>query len=292
MRVVVGFPPGGGADILARLMCDWLQQRLGQAFIVDNRPGAATNLATEAVVRAPADGHTLLKTTTSNLLNGALYDDLKYDFVRDIAPVAGISTQPLVLAAGPELAAVRTLPQFIAHARSHPGQLNLGHFGNGTISHLAAELLKSEARIDAVLVPYRGSAPMLTDLLGGRLHAAMDNLPSAIEHLRAGRLQALAVTTPARTESLPAVSAVAETLPGYEATTVAGLGAPRGTPAEVIERLNAEVNAALADPKVKARLAELGAVALPGSPADFGRFIERESAKWARVVRSSGIKPS
>ena len=291
VRVLVGFPAGGGADLLTRIICGWLQGRLGQTFVVDIRPGAATNLATEAVTRAPADGYTLLATTTSNLLNGAMYPDLRYDFVRDIAPVAGVSIQPLVLEAGPD-ALARTLAAFIAEARARPGKLNVGHFGNGTISHLAAEALKLQAGIDFLTVPYRGSAPMLTDLLGGRLDAAIDNLPGSIEHIRSGRLHALAVSTATRSEALPATPALAEAVPGFEAYAIAGFGAPAGTPADVIRKLNTEINAALADAAVKERLLTLGVTPLPGAPADFARRIAVETEKWARVIKRVGITPN
>jgi tripartite-type tricarboxylate transporter receptor subunit TctC len=289
VRVIVGFPAGGGADILTRLICDWLQVRFGQPFIVENRPGAATNLATEAVVRAPADGYTLLATTTSNLLNGSLFEDLKYDFVRDIAPVACLSTQPLVFAVAASTPA-RSVPEFIADAKAHPGKVNIGHTGSGTISNLAAEAFKSAAGIDAVIVPYRGAAPMLPDLLSGRVQATFDNLPAYVPHIRSGSLHALAVTTAARSEVLPNTPSVGEFLPGYEAYTVAGIGAPRGTPIEVIDRLNAAINAGLADAGLRARLADLGGTALPGAPADFARLIARETAKWRGVIRASGIK--
>lgn len=290
VRMLLGFPAGGGADLLTRIICEWLQARLGQPFVVENRPGAATNLATEAVVRAPADGYTLLATTTSNLLNGAMYEDLRYDFVRDIAPVASISIQPLVLAAGTD-ASARTLQAFITEAKARPGRLNVGHFGNGTISHLAAEALKLQAGIDFLTVPYRGSAPMLTDLLGGRLDAAIDNIPGVIEHIRAARLQALGVTTVKRSEVLPDTPSIAEQVAGYEAYAIAGIAAPAATPADVIGRLNAEVNAGLADPAVRQRLLGLGVSLLPGSPADFARRIAIETDKWAGVIKRVGIRP-
>lgn len=291
VRVLLGFPAGGGADLLTRIICDWLQRRLGQAFVVENRPGAATNLATEAVARAPADGYTLLATTTSNLLNGALYEDLRYDFVHDIAPVACVSIQPLVLAAGPD-ASARTLEAFIADAKARPGKLNVGHFGNSTISHLAAEALKLKAGIDFLTVPYRGSAPMLIDLLGGRIDAAIDNIAGSIEHIRSGRLHALAVTTATRTEMLPATPALAEAVPGYEAYAIAGFAAPAGTPADFIGRLNAEINNGLADAAVKERLSTLGVTPLPGTPADFAKRIALETEKWARVIKLVGIRPN
>ncbi len=290
VRVLLGFPAGGGADLLTRIICDWLQRQLGQTFVVENRPGAATNLATEAVARAPADGYTLLATTTSNLLNGALYDDLRYDFGRDIAPVASVSTQPLVLAVAPE-ARARTLAAFIAQAKARPGKLNVGNSGNGTISHLAAEALKLQAGIDFLTVPYRGAAPMLADLIGGRIDATIDNIAGSIEHIRSGRLLALAVTTATRTETLPDTPALAEAVPGYEAYAIAGFAAPAGTPADVIQKLNAEINAGLADAGVRERLSALGVKLLPGAPADFGKLIALETDKWARIIKRVGIKP-
>jgi tripartite-type tricarboxylate transporter receptor subunit TctC len=291
VRVLLGFPAGGGADLLTRIICDWLQRRLGQAFVVENRPGAATNLATEAVARAPADGYTLLATTTSNLLNGALYDDLRYDFIRDIAPVASVSIQPLVLEVGPSVSA-RTLAAFISDAKARPGKLNVGHSGTGTISHLAGEALKLQAGIDFLTVPYRGAAPMLTDLLAGRIDAAIDNIAGGIEHIRAGRLHALAVTTSVRSEVLPDAPCLAEAVPGYEAYAIAGFGTPTATPADIIDKLNAEINAGLADASVKERLSSLGVTLLPGSPADFATRIALETEKWARVIRRVGIRPS
>jgi tripartite-type tricarboxylate transporter receptor subunit TctC len=291
VRVILGFPAGGGADLLTRIVCDWLQRRLGQSFVVENRPGAATNLATEAVVRAPADGYTLLATTTSNLLNGALYENLSYDFMRDIAPIASVSMQPLVLEVGPE-ASTRTLAQFIANAKAHPGKLSVGHFGNGTISHLAVELFKQQTGIDVLPVPYRGSAPMLTDLLGGRIDAAIDNIPGSIEHIRAGRLRALAVTTSSRSDVLPDTPAIAELAPGYEAYALAGFAAPGRTPADIIGKLNSEINAGLTDAALRERLSGLGVTALPGTPADFGRRIAVETERWARVIKAAGIRPN
>jgi tripartite-type tricarboxylate transporter receptor subunit TctC len=289
VRVMVGFPPGGGADIFARIVADWLQAQLGQPFVVENKPGAATNLATEAVVRAPADGYTLLATTTSNLLNGSLYADLSYDFIRDIAPVASLSVQPLVLEVTTTLPA-NSVSEFIAHAKANPGKVNVGNFGLGTVSHLAAEAFKEASGVDFVSVPYRGSAPMIADLLSGRLHAAFDNIPGSIAHIRSGGVRALAVTTAVRSEALPDVPTAGETLAGYEAFTVAGIGAPKGTPADRIQKLNAQINAGLADPKLKARLADLGATVLAGSPADFAKLIARETEKWAKVIKASGIK--
>lgn len=289
VRVLVGFPPGGGADILARLAGEWLQARLGQPFVVENRPGAGTNLATEAVARAPADGYTLLKTTTSNLLNGALYESLPYDFQRDLLPVAGLSTQPLVLVVAPTLPAA-TVPELIAWARAHPGGLSLANTGTGTISHLAGELFRQRAGLDLLHVPYRGAGPMAPDLLGGRVQASFDNIPGWIEHIRAGRVRALAVTTATRAAALPDVPALAEVIPGYAAFAMAGLAAPAGTPDAVVAVLNGAVNAGLADPGLQTRLTALGAVPMPGSPADFRAVIARETAKWAAVIRVLGLR--
>jgi len=291
VRVLVGFAPGGGADIITRLICEWLQQRLGQPFIVENRPGAGTNLATEAVIRAPADGHTLLATTTSNLLNGALYDDLRFDFIRDIAPVASLSTQPLVLQVNPALP-VRSVAEFIAHVRANPGQVNMGNSGNGTVAHLAAELFRQATGIAFVSLPYRGSAPMFTDLIAGRIQAAFENVPASIEQIRAGNTRALAIAGAERSDSLPGIPTMAELIPGFEAFAVAGIGAPRGTPAVVVATLNAAINEGLADPRLRARLADLGATILAGSPEDFAQLIARETHKWSQVIRSAGIRLS
>jgi tripartite-type tricarboxylate transporter receptor subunit TctC len=289
VRMLVGFPAGGTADLLTRMVCDRLQNQIGQAFVVENRPGAATNLATEAVVRAPADGYTLLATTTSNLLNGALYEDMKYDFIRDIAPVAGIAMQPLALVAAPTLGA-KTVAELAASAKANPGSLSIGNFGNGTISHLAAEAFKQATDIEFLNVAYRGSTQMLTDLLGGRIHAAFDNLPASVEHIRSGALRALAVTSATRSKALPDVPAMAEFVTGYEAVTIAGVGAPRGTPGDIIDTLNAEINAGLADAKLSTRLGDLGSTALGGSAAAFAKLIARETERWSRVIRTSGIK--
>lgn len=289
VRMLVGFPAGGTADILTRMVCDRLQDRLGQAFVVENRPGAATNLATEAVVRAPADGYTLLATTTSNLLNGALFEDMTYDFLRDIAPVAGIAMQPLALVAAPTLG-VKSVAELIAHAKANPGSVSIGNFGTGTISHLAAEAFKQATGIEFLNVAYRGSAQMLTDLLGGRIQAAFDNIPASMEHIRSGALRALAVTSAARSKALPDVAPMADSIAGYEAITIAGVGAPRGTPEDIVDRLNAEINAGLTEAKLSTRLDDLGSTALHGSPADFARLIARETERWSRVIRTSGIK--
>lgn len=289
IRVLVGFPAGGGADILTRVITDWLQVRLGQPFIIENRPGAGTNLATEAAVRAPADGYTLLATTTSNLINGALYDDLSYDFVRDIAPVASLTVQPLVLEVIPALP-VNSVPEFIAYAKANPGKINIGNSGLGTVSHLAAEAFRLATGIDFVTVPYRGSVPMFTDMLGGRVHAAFENIPTSIQHLKAGSLRALAVTTSEPSDALPGVPTLAGYIPGFEVFAVAGIGAPRGTPSDIVEKLNSEINAGLADPGVRARLVGLGATVRAGSPAEFAALIARETERWNKVIRSSGFR--
>lgn len=287
--MLVGFPAGGTADILTRMVCDRLQDRLGQAFVVENRPGAATNLATEAVVRAPADGYTLLATTTSNLLNGALYEDMKYDFIRDIAPVAGIAMQPLVLVAAPTLAA-KSVAELVAYGKANPGSLSIGNFGTGTISHLAAEAFKQATGIEFLSIAYRGSTQMLTDLLGGRIQAAFDNIPASMEHIRSGALRALAVTSVTRSKALPDVPAMADFVTGYEAITIAGVGAPRGTPGDIIDKLNAEINAGLAEAKLGNRLDDLGSTVLGGSAAEFAKLIARETERWSGVIRTSGIK--
>lgn len=289
VRMLVGFPAGGTADILTRMVCDRLQDRLGQAFVVENRPGAATNLATEAVVRAPADGYTLLATTTSNLLNGALYEDMKYDFIRDIAPVAGIAMQPLVLVAAPTLAA-KSVAELVAYGKANPGSLSIGNFGTGTISHLAAEAFKQATGIEFLSIAYRGSTQMLTDLLGGRIQAAFDNIPASMEHIRSGALRALAVTSVTRSKALPDVPAMADFVTGYEAITIAGVGAPRGTPGDIIDKLNAEINAGLAEAKLRNRLDDLGSTVLGGSAAEFAKLIARETERWSGVIRTSGIK--
>jgi tripartite-type tricarboxylate transporter receptor subunit TctC len=289
VRVLLGFPPGGTADIVTRLVCEALQARLGQPFVVENRPGAATNLATEAAVRAPPDGYTLLATTTSNLLNGALFPALPFDFQRDIAPVASLTTQPLVLVAGPALP-LRDPAGLVAAARADPGRITIGNFGLGTVSHLAAELFRQAAGIELVTVPYRGAPPMLADLLAGRIQVAFDNIPTSLEHIRAGRLRALAVTGATRAPSLPEVPPMADTIPGYEASSVAGLGAPRGTPPALVATLNAAAGAALADPAVSGRLVAMGATPRIGPPEAFAGLIAEETAKWTRVIRAAGIR--
>jgi tripartite-type tricarboxylate transporter receptor subunit TctC len=290
VRLVVGFPAGQTADIAARLVGQWLSERLGQPFVIDNRPGASGTVATELVVRSPPDGYTLLFATSSNYINATLYEKLSYDFIRDIAPVAGNIASPLVLEVNPAVP-VKTVPEFIAYAKANPGKLNMASAGNGNSTHVSGELFKMMTGINLLHVPYRGSAPALTDLLGGQVQVMFDLVASSIAHIKAGKLRALAVTTKTRLEVLPDVPTVSEFVPGYEATGVGGVGAPRGTPAEIIDKLNREINAGLADPKMKARLAELGQIVTTGSPADYGKFIVEETEKWGKVVRFAGIKP-
>ena len=290
VHIVVGFPAGGVTDLGARLMGQWLSDRLGQPFVIDNKPGASTQIAAEAVVQALPDGYTLLMASSTNAINVALYDRHNYDFVGDIAPVAGVMQFPLVLEVHPSLP-FKTAAELIAYASRHPGQMNLASFGTGTGSHLAGEMFKMMAGIDMLHVPYRGSAPMLVDLLGGQVQVAFDNLPSSIEYIRAGKLRPLAVTTAMRLQALPQVPTLSETLPGYQASAWIGLGAPANTPADIIGRLNAEINAGLADPDISAKAANLSAVVLPGTPADFGKLIAEDVAKWTKVIRVAKIRP-
>jgi tripartite-type tricarboxylate transporter receptor subunit TctC len=289
VRIVVGFPAGGTGDINARLIGQWLSERLGQPFVVENRPGAAGNIAAEAVVRSPADGYTLLLLVATNTVNASLFDKLSFNLVRDIAPVAGLSRSPLVLEVNPAVS-VNAVPEFVAYLKANPGKLSLASYGTGTISHLAGELFKMMAGVQMLHVPYRGSSPMLTDLLAGQVQAAFDNLPASIGHIRADKLRPLAVTTALRSETLPNIPTVSEFLPGFEASAWSVFGVPKNTPAEIVDRLNKEINASLSDPKIKARLADLGATALEGSPADFAKLIADETEKWAKVIRAANIK--
>ena len=290
VRIVVGFPPGGGADITARLIGQWLSERLGQPFIIENRPGAGSNTATEAVVRAPADGYTLLIVGTFNAFNATLYDKLNFNFIRDIAPVAGIIVVPNVMVVHPSFPA-KTILEFIAYSKSNPGKVNLGSGTPGAAMHMSGELFKIMAGIDMVHVFYRGAGPTLTDLLAGQVQVSFPTMPASIEHIRAGRLHALAVTTATRSDALPDIPTVGEFLPGYEVSNWYGLGVPRATPAEVVEKLNKEINTGLANPKIKTRLADLGGTVLAGSPADFGKLIAEETEKWGKVIRAANIKP-
>jgi tripartite-type tricarboxylate transporter receptor subunit TctC len=289
VRIVVGLAPGGANDIVARLMGQWLSERLGQPFVIENRPGAGTNIATEMVVRAPPDGYTLLFVSATSAINATLYERLNFNFIRDIAPVASIATNPLVMEVHPSVAA-KTVPEFIAYAKANPGKINMASPGIGTTPHLAGELFKMRAGVDMVHVPYRGGGPALTDLLGGQVQVYFPGTVSSIEYIKTGRLRALAVTAATRSEALPDLPTVGEFVPGYEASNWFGVGAPKATPAAIVEQLNKEINASLADPKLKARLTDLGGTPLVGSPADFGKLIAEETEKWGKVVKFTGIK--
>jgi len=288
-RIIVGYPSGGSNDILARLMAQCLSERMGQQFVIENRPGAGSNIATEAVVRADPDGYTLLMVSTANMSNAALYDKLNYNFIRDIAPVAGVMRVPLVMEVNPSIPA-KTVPEFIAYAKANTGMINFASGGIGTSIHLSGELFKMMTGIDMQHVPYRGNGPALTDLLCGQVQIMFDTMPAAIGYVRAGQLRALAVTTAMRSEALPDVPTVGEYVPGYEASSLYGLAAPGSTPAEIVDRLNREINAALADPMMKSRLADLGGILIAGSPADFGKLIAVETEKWGKVIRTGNIK--
>ena len=289
VRIIVGFPAGGPVDMVARLIGQWLSDRLGQQFVVENRPGAGGNIATEVAIRAPADGYTLLSVVSSHAINATLYDKLNFNFVRDIAPIAITIHEPLVIEVHPSFPA-KTVPEFIAYAKANPGKINMASAGNGTATHVAGELFKMMTGINMIHVPYRGGAPALTDLLGGQVQVFFAPISASIEYIKAAKLHALAVTTAARSTVLPDIPTVAEFVPGYEASFWSGVGAPKNTPAEIVDKLNTEINAALADPKMKTRLAEWGATALPGSPADFGKLIAEETEKWGKVVKFTGIK--
>jgi tripartite-type tricarboxylate transporter receptor subunit TctC len=289
VRIIVGFAAGGTTDIVARLIAQGLSEHLGQQFVVENRPGAATNIATEAVVRSSADGYTLLAVTVSNTVNTTLFDKLSFNFVRDIAPVAGLISSPLVLEVNRSVPA-QTVGELIAYAKANPGRTTLASFGTGTSSHVAGELFKMVSGINMVHVPYRGSAPMLTDLLGGQVQAAFDNLPASVEHIKAARLRALAVTTIARSAALPDVPTIGEFLPHFEALAWVGIGAPRNTPVSIIDKLNDEINTALAHPQMKARFDELGGTPMPITPAQFQRLIAADTEKWGEVIRAANIK--
>jgi tripartite-type tricarboxylate transporter receptor subunit TctC len=291
VRIIVGFAAGGGDDILARLMAQWLSERLGQPFIIENRPGAGTNSSTEAVVRASPDGYTLLLVAPPAAINAALYDKLNFNFIRDISPVGGIVRQANVMVVNPSLPA-KTVPEFIAYAKANPGKINMASGGNGTMSHVAGELFKMMTGVDMVHVPYRGGGgAALTDLLGGQVQVFFSPVAASMAFIKADKLRSLAVTTAARLESLPNLPTVGDFVPGYEAGGWEGVGAPKNTSAEIIDRLNKEINAALADPMMKARLADLGGMVLPGSPSDFGKLVAEETEKWGKVVKFAGIKP-
>ena len=289
VRLIAPFAPGGGSDMTARLIGQWLSERLGQQFVIDNRPGAASNIATEAAVRASADGYTLLIVGSWNTINATLYDKLSFNFIRDIAPVASVIRDPYVMVVNPSVPA-KSVPEFIAYAKDNPRKLNMASPGTGTGPHIGGELFKMMAGVDMVHVPYRGGGPVVTDLLGGQVQVSFASMPSSIQYIRAGKLRALAVTTATRSEALPDVPTVGEFVPGYEASTWYGICAPKATPAEIVEKLNKEINVALGDPKMKARLADLGGDALALSPADFGKFIADETEKWGNVIRALNIK--
>jgi tripartite-type tricarboxylate transporter receptor subunit TctC len=290
VHLISGYAAGGPNDIVARLMSQWLSEHLGQPFIIVSSPGGGSNTAAEAVARATPDGYTLYCSSSPNAISATLYDNLNFNFIRDIAPVASISFNPLVMEVNPSVPA-KTVPQFIAYAKANSGKLSMASNGNLSTSQLAGELFKMMTGVSMANVPYRGAAPALTDLMGGQMQVMFDILPSSIEHIRAGELRALAVTTAMRSEALPDVPSLSDFLPGYEAISWNGLGAPKNTPAEIVTRLNREINAGLADPKMKARFAELGAMVLAGSPADFGELIAEQTEKWAKVIRAVNIKP-
>jgi len=290
VRVIIGYPPGGSADMTARLTSQWLSERPGQQFVVESRPGAATNVATESVVRAAPDGYTLLLAAPANATNVALFAQLNFDFMRDIVPVAGIIRFPDVVEVNQSVP-VHTIPELIAYAKANPGKLNFASSGIGSTLHVAGELFKMMAGVDIVHVPYRGGAPALVDLMSGRVQLMFDDVPTSLEFIKAGKLRPLAVTSAVRSEVLPDLPTVADFVPGYEASAWYGIGAPKGTPVEIIDTLNTAINAMLADQKAKARFIELGASLLPGSAADFGKLIADETEKWGKVIRFAGIKP-
>jgi len=289
VRLVVGYPAGGATDILARLIGQRLSDRLGQQFVIENKPGAGNNIGTQTVIDADPDGYTVLLVNPANAINASLYVNLKFNFIRDIAPVAGFARVPNVMVVPPDFPA-RTVPEFIAYAKANPGKINMASSGNGTSIHLSGELFKAMTGVDMVHVPYRGSAPAVTDLLSGRVQVMFDNMPSSISHIRAGTLRVLAVTTATRSPELPDVPTVGETVKGYEASAWFGMGAPKNTPPEIIAKLNGEINAILEEPAIKARIAELGGVSIAGSPADFGNIIAAETEKWRKVVKFAGIR--
>jgi tripartite-type tricarboxylate transporter receptor subunit TctC len=289
VRIVAGYPAGGTADIYARLIGQWLSERLRQPFIIENRPGASGTIAADSVVRAPPDGYTLLLASSDNAYNATLYDNLNFNFIRDITPVASIALTPGVMEVNP-LFPAKSVPEFIVYAKANPGKINFASPGNGTPPHVCGELFKMMSNVNMVHVPYRGAAPAVADLLGGHVQVMFDVMPSSIEHIRAGKLRALAVTTTMRLEVLPDVPTVSDFLPGFEAIIWSGVGAPKNTPAEIVDKLNREINAGLADPKLKARLADLGAEVLAGSPAQFAKLIADDTEKWGKVIRAAHIR--
>jgi tripartite-type tricarboxylate transporter receptor subunit TctC len=290
VRIIVGAPPGGAFDILARLIGQWLSERFRQPFIVENRPGAGTNIGTEAVVKAAPDGYTLLVFDVSPAINTNLYDNLNFVFLRDIAPIASIARSPFIMVVNPAIPA-KTVPEFIAYAKANPGKISMASTGNGATPHVTGELFKMMAGVDMVHVPYRGAAPAITDLLSGQVQVLFISPLVSIEHIKTGKLRALAVTTAKRSAALPDLPTLGEFLPGYEASQWYGVGVPKNTPVEIVDKLNKEINAGLVDPRLKARLADLGGIALAGSPADVGKLIAEETEKWSKVIRAANIKP-
>ena len=290
IRWVVPFPPGGATDVLTRLMAQYLSDRLGQPVVIENRPGAATNIAAQAVINSPPDGYTILLVVTSSTVNPSLYTSLPFNFLRDIAPVGGFTAQPLVVVESPALP-YKTIPELIAYAKANPGKVNMGSFGTGTVSHLSIELLKQLAGINLMHVPYRGGAPMVTDILGGAIPVGVDALPNSLPHMERGTLRALAITDAKRSRRIPDVPTMGEAVPGYAIGGTIGLGVPAATPREIIERLNRDLNAGLADPAIKARLFELGADPAPTTPAEFGAYLAAQTEKWAKLIKAAGIKP-
>ena len=290
VRIIVGFPPGGAADVTARLIGQWLSERLGQPFIIENLSGAGTNIGTEAVAKSPADGYTLLLVSVANTVNATLYQSLNFDFIPDIVPVAGLVRGPLVMELNPSVPAT-TVPEFIAYAKANPGRTSIASAGIGTPGHMASELFQLLTGLDLLDVPYRGGAPALTDLLAGHVQVIFDNLPTSLEYIRAGKLRPLAVSTATRSDTLPDLPTVSEFVPGYEVSSWFGIGAPRNTPTQVVDKLNAEINAGLATPKLKAHLTDLGETPLMGSPTAFGKLIVEETEKWGSVIRAANIKP-
>ena len=289
VRIIVGFPAGGPTDIVARLIAQWLSERLDQQFVIENRPGAASNIGTEAALKAPPDGYTLLQVTSTNAVNVTFYENLNFNFATDIAPVAGIIRVPFVMELNPSVPA-STVPEFIAYAKANPGKINMASGGTGTSVHVAGELFKMMAGVNLVHVPYHGSAPALTDMISGQVQVMFDVLTSSLQHIRSGALRALAVTTATRSEALPDLPTVGDFLPGYEASAWYGVAAPKSTPSEIVDKLNMEINAGLVDSKLRPRLADLGGTVIPGSPADFGKLVAEEIEKWGKVVRFSGAK--
>jgi tripartite-type tricarboxylate transporter receptor subunit TctC len=288
VRWVVGYPAGGSTDITARIIGQWLSERLGQQFVIENKPGAGNNIGTESVIHSPPDGYSVYLVNPANAINATLYPKLSFNFIRDTAPIAGIIRVPNVMEVNPSVPA-KTVAEFIAYAKANPGKINWATSGNGTSVHLSGELFKMMTGVQITHIPYKGSAPALTDMIAGTVHLMFDNMPSSLPHVQAGKLRALGVTTSKRSDTLPDVPTVAETVPGYEASAFFGMSAPKGTPPEIIDKLNKEINAALADPKVKARLAELGGILIPGTPADFGNVVAEETDKWAKVIKAGGV---